>query len=164
MIFSHGTRELVRERVRRFFGGMPRRIQVAALPWRHGYDGQVEMLLVTSCGTGRWVLPKGWPEGGESLSQAAMREAAEEAGVSGTMSDSAVGSYFYTKQLRRGRQWRCQVHVYPLEVTNLADKWQEHKKRSRQWFRPQDAARLVDEPDLGELISRFDGHPKKFAA
>src|SRR5690554_4171964 len=102
MLLSHGTRELVRERVRRFFGGMPRRIQVAALPWRYGKDGQIEVLLVTSRGSGRWVLPKGWPEGRETLTEAARREAAEEAGISGTMSDNALGIYFYTKQLRRG--------------------------------------------------------------
>ncbi|HKT53105.1 MAG TPA: hypothetical protein VJP88_01535, partial [Caulobacteraceae bacterium] len=36
------------------------RLQAAALPWRLTAEGKVEVLLVTSRETRRWVTPKGW--------------------------------------------------------------------------------------------------------
>jgi hypothetical protein len=36
------------------------RTQFAVLPWRLE-KGKVKVCLVTSRGTGRWILPKGWP-------------------------------------------------------------------------------------------------------
>ena len=59
------------------------RIQVAALPWREAGE-DVEIMLITSRDTGRWVLPKGWPEQREKLYEAAAREASEEAGIEGS--------------------------------------------------------------------------------
>ncbi|TWG94163.1 8-oxo-dGTP pyrophosphatase MutT (NUDIX family) [Mesorhizobium sp. J18] len=163
MLISHGTRNTITEHIRRLFGGNPTRIQAAALPWRKTGRG-VEVMLVTSCGTGRWVLPKGWPEGKEPLHNAAAREAGEEAGVKGVIGESEVGRYFYDKEQPSGLPWRCEVHVFPLEVEREAKKWPEMKKRVRKWFRAEQAASLVDEPDLGEIIMRFGNNPRKIAA
>ena len=162
MFITHSRRNRIRERIRRFFGGVPCRVQVAALPWRKTEDG-VEVMLVTSRGTGRWVLPKGWPEKREARHEAAAREAAEEAGIGGGISPREVGRFYYEKQLPSGMRWRCEVSVHPLEVDHVADKWPERKKRKRQWFPLQEAAGLVAEPDLGELIARFGVNPREFA-
>jgi len=164
MFLTHQTRIRVTERLRRLIGGLPCRTQVAALPWRVSKDGSCEVLLVTSRGTGRWVIPKGWPEGSEAFWNAAAREAGEEAGVTGEVAQSALGRFYYDKLLARGRQWRCEVLVYPLQVTDIADRWPEKKKRRRRWFAPEDAARLVNEPDLAEMIGRFAPNPQKTAA
>lgn len=163
MLISHRSRKRLTERLRRFIGGLPRRMQVAALPWRKAGDG-FEILLVTSRGSGRWVLPKGWPEKREQPHQAAAREAAEEAGVDGYTSPTEIGSFYYSKTLPTGMRWQCEVRVFPLEVDTVADKWPERKQRTRRWFAPRDAARLVDEKDLGELIAGFGMNPRKFAA
>jgi len=162
-LISYTTRKQLMERIRTLFGGTPCRLQVAALPWRSGADG-VEVMLVTSRGTGRWVLPKGWPEKDEPLHDAAAREALEEAGISGPVSSGAVGRFYYGKTLQSGMEWRCEVHVFPIEVDDLAQTWPEMKKRKRQWFRAVDAARLVAEPDLAEIIAGFDAHHGKIAA
>jgi 8-oxo-dGTP pyrophosphatase MutT (NUDIX family) len=162
MLISHTTRQTVFDRVRRFFGGLPCRVQAAALPWRLTKDG-VEVMLVTSRGTGRWVLPKGWPENTERLSDAALREAKEEAGLEGGVARDEIGRFYYSKALPNGHQWQCEVHVFPVEVDQVADKWPEMKKRRRQWFRSTDAAKLVSEPDLAELISGFGRNPRQFA-
>jgi 8-oxo-dGTP pyrophosphatase MutT (NUDIX family) len=164
MFLSHGLRRRLKERVRLLFGGLPSRTQVAALPWRRTSDGHFEVMMVTSRGTGRWVLPKGWPEGQEHPYEAAEREAAEEAGVSGSIAHQQIGEYLYHKKLNTGLERRCQVLVFSMEVDQVADKWPERKKRQRRWFRPQDAARLVEEPELGELISSFGINPRKTAA
>lgn len=163
MILSHSTRRRIIDRARQFFGGLPCRVQVAALPWRLKGD-DVEVMLVTSRGTGRWVLPKGWPESAEKLCDAAAREAAEEAGLSGGVSEFEAGRFYYEKVLPSGLEWHCEVHVFPLEVDQVADKWPEMKKRKRRWFRAEDAAKLVAEPDLAELIARFGSNPRQIAA
>ncbi len=163
MVISHSTRNRWFDRLRRMFGGEPCRVQVAALPWRLTERG-VEVMLITSRGTGRWVLPKGWPERAEELCQAAAREAAEEAGLSGSIARTEIGRFYYDKQLETGDEWPCEVRVFPLEVDRVADKWPERKQRRRDWFTPAEAARRVNEPDLGELIASFAMDPRKVPA
>lgn len=164
MLFGPAKRSQLKEKIRRLLGGVPPRVQVAALPWRNTPDGQDEVLLVTSRGTGRWVLPKGWPEKREMLHEAAAREAAEEAGISGETKPDAIGRFYYGKALPSGMNWRCEVRVYPLHVTTIADKWPERKHRTRRWFSPQEAATLVNEAALAELIAGFASNPRKSAA
>lgn len=159
---GHVTRNRIADRVRQLFGGKPCRLQVAALPWRLAPDG-VEVMLITSRDTGRWVLPKGWPEGRELLHNSAAREAAEEAGLDGAISRSDMGSYFYSKVAPSGMEKRCEVLVFPLEVDAVASAWPEKKQRKRKWFPADEAARLVNEQDLGELIGRFASNPRKYA-
>jgi 8-oxo-dGTP pyrophosphatase MutT (NUDIX family) len=163
MLISHAKRNAIFDSVRRMFGAPPARVQAAALPWREGRNG-VEIMLVTSRGTGRWVLPKGWPEGGERLSDAAAREAAEEAGLDGEIAAEEVGRYFYGKALPSGLKRRCEVHVYPLKVAQVAKKWPEKGKRERKWVDPREAAVMVQERDLAEVIAAFCGNPRKFAS
>ncbi|TIM18205.1 MAG: NUDIX domain-containing protein, partial [Mesorhizobium sp.] len=85
MLTTPATHNHLAERVQRLFGTAPCRLQVAALPWRDTKHG-IEIMLITSRDTGRWVLPKGWPEAKELLCEAAAREAGEEAGLRGTIS------------------------------------------------------------------------------
>jgi hypothetical protein len=59
-----------------------RPIQYGALPYREIKSG-VQILLVTSRNTRRWIIPKGWPQSGTPPHRAAAREAFEEAGVVG---------------------------------------------------------------------------------
>ena len=131
-------------------------VQAAALPWRRTGD-RVEILLVTSRATGRWILPKGWQDTDELLYRAAEREAWEEAGIEGTISQRPVGSYFYTKSDSGGR--RCQVQIFPLEVSRVIEKWPEKGIRDRRWLSPSNAARRVAEPALAEIIEAFSGIP-----
>lgn len=154
----------LKESIRRLLGGLPPRLQVAALPWRISAQGEYEILLVTSRGTGRWVLPKGWPEKGELLDEAAAREAAEEAGIAGKMAREEFGRFYYDKTLPSGLNWHCEVIVFALQVEEVADKWPERKRRTRRWFSPQEAAGMVDERDLRALIADFSTNPRKTAA
>ncbi|HMM63568.1 MAG TPA: NUDIX hydrolase [Mesorhizobium sp.] len=151
------------ERMRKLFGTVPRRLQVAALPWRRN-TGAVEVMLITSRDTGRWVLPKGWPEAREPLCEAAAREAREEAGLGGAISPFEAGRYFYAKALSRGLEVPCEVLVFPLRVSDIADRWKEQRQRERRWICSAEAARMVNEPDLGHIIAGFCADPDKFAA
>src|SRR5205085_5647367 len=86
--------------------------QSAALPWRRTGKGDLEVLLITSRETRRWVIPKGWPIKGKSSAKSAAREAFEEAGVTGKVKKSPVGTYAYDKRLKNGRLQRVRVTVF----------------------------------------------------
>lgn len=130
----------------------PRRFQVAALCWRRT-PGGVEILLVTSRDSGRWVLPKGWPMRGLSAPGTALEEAWEEAGVlPATDPPRRIGRYRYDKRLKDGLPVDTEVDVYAVPVADLADTFPETDRRTRRWMAPDEAARAVDEPSLKSLL------------
>ena len=132
------------------------RRQVAALPWRRGANG-LEILLVTSRETRRWVTPKGGRMPGKTDAEAAAEEALEEAGVEGAVVPEPLGTFRYLKMLkRRAARW-CVVSVYALEVRVEHDDWHERGQRERLWVSQDEAVRRVDEPDLKALIGAFKG-------
>ena len=126
--------------------------QVAALPVRRDDGGRLRVLLVTSRDTGRWVVPKGWPMEGLDPWEAAAVEALEEAGAEGAITAAPIGTYAYGKRLEDDAVLPCRVTVYPLRVTRLRDRWKEAKERKRRWFDPDEAAKRVDEPELGVIL------------
>ena len=149
------------ERVRRLFGTSPCRLQVAALPWRNTENG-VEIMLITSRDTGRWVLPKGWPEAREPLCEAAAREAGEEAGLRGKHLPFR-GRPLFLRQgtgVRRGSALRSAG--VPDAGRKVADRWKEKRARTRKWVNSAEAVRMVNEPDLCQIIADFCADPDKF--
>ncbi len=133
----------------------PRRLQVAALCFRETGDGR-EVLLITSRDTGRWVLPKGWPMAGKTSAESAAQEAWEEAGVrTGRFEDRPIGRYDYDKRHDNGTSEPLETLVYALEVEELLDEFPEMHERRRNWVPPAEAATLVDEPQLRDLLKRF---------
>src|ERR1700730_1862686 len=128
------------------------RIQYAALPFRRRDNFKTEVMLVTSRGTGRWIIPKGWPMKRKAPYAAAAREALEEAGVVGQIGKEPIGSFSHKKLLKEGQVVVCEVQVFPLEVTRQRKTWPEKGKREVQWFSRAEAARTVQEPVLGKMI------------
>ena len=132
------------------------RTQFGALCWRRK-GKQVEVLLITSRDTGRWLLPKGWPIEGLGGAGAAAREAFEEAGVEGEIGEEPLGYYAYVKtgvrQGKRREDLPCVVAVYPLRVRKLLDRFPERRERRRKWFSAAKAAQKVAEPELRALIA-----------
>lgn len=131
------------------------RQQVAALPVRLTEGGQIEVLLVTSRDSRRWIIPKGWPMKGKKRHEAAAIEAEEEAGVLGTIQSKALGHYIYSKQQADGQVFECRVAVYALNVTKELADWAEKGQRDIQWVSSEIAADLVLEPDLSSLLQKI---------
>jgi 8-oxo-dGTP pyrophosphatase MutT (NUDIX family) len=125
--------------------------QVGALPVRRR-GGALEVLLVTSRETKRWVIPKGWPMDDLAPWDAARREAFEEAGVGGTIRRRPLGFYRYGKIKRHDIVLPCRVQVFRLAVEAQWAQWPEGHERSRLWLTLTEAAKRVAEPELKALI------------
>lgn len=115
----------------------------------------LEILMITSRETRRWVIPKGGRMAGKSDPQAAAIEAMEEAGVQGEIEQTAVGTFRYAKRLKSGDERMCIVSVFPLKVLIQLGAWPEAAERDRRWMSVEDAAGSVMEPDLSDLIRAF---------
>jgi 8-oxo-dGTP pyrophosphatase MutT (NUDIX family) len=135
--------------------GESRGIQYAALPYRKRADGRVEVMLVTSRGTRRWVIPKGWPMKGRKPHAAAAREALEEAGLVGQVGKEPIGSYSYDKRLKGGMAIPCRVDVFPFAVKSQRKRWPEKGERSAKWFSPEEAAEAVEENELRDIFRKL---------
>jgi 8-oxo-dGTP pyrophosphatase MutT (NUDIX family) len=133
---------------------MQARKQFGALPWRFTGQG-IEVLLITSRETRRWVIPKGWPIPGLTPPQAAAREAFEEAGVGGQVSKKPLGQFEYDKRLGNGQTQRCEVTVYGLEQMIQHPQWPEQSERQTKWFPVPEAANAVQEAGLAKIIRRL---------
>jgi len=125
-------------------------LQSAVIPFRRR-EGQLEVLLITSSSSKRWVIPKGYKEPELSPRESAAREALEEAGIEGPVSGEAVGSYAYEKGGAL-----CRVRVFTMAVEVIHDRWQESYRR-RRWLDVREAVRRVDEKGLKRLIRALPG-------
>ena len=128
--------------------------QYAALPFRV-VDGQMQILLVTSRETKRWILPKGRPEKKLRAPFVAAQEAFEEAGVAGNISLKAIGAFPSFKRLPSGEEIPTRVRVFLLEVVTEYDQWPEQDQRQRQWVTIPQAIAMVGEPDLAAFLGEI---------
>ncbi len=136
--------------------------QVAALPLRRTKKGAVEILLITSRTTGRWIIPKGWPSKRIKDHKAAAREAQQEAGVKGKIKPKAIGRYRYVKP-ELGEGAPIDVAVFLLSVRKQWKRWPEKRERRRAWFDVLDAACRIAEPELSSLIGALQKLSKSAA-
>lgn len=134
------------------------RTQYAALPVTVK-DGQPLVMLITSRETRRWIIPKGWPEKKTKPYDVAAQEAFEEAGLVGRVEERPFGTFQYEKRLRSGRTTTCVVKVYRLEVERELDDWPEKGERERRWMAPDEAALLISEAGLVDLLRSLATFP-----
>ena len=138
------------------------RQQYAAVCFRYGGNGDdIEILLVTSRTTQRWIIPRGWPMKRKKPHEAAAIEAWEEAGVRGRVRKAAIGRYTYLKMLDNGDVVPCMVDVFQIEVTGAETRFKERGERLVEWVRPDEAARRVREIELKSLLVDFKPKSKR---
>lgn len=132
----------------------PVHAQLAALCWRKANGGR-EVLLVTSS-TGRWILPKGWPINGLHPGDAALVEAWEEAGVKkGKVTRKPLGAFLGAKRSLAGDDEPSVTKVFAVKVEQTVTDYPEADRRDRIWVSPAQAAELVDEDGLREILRAF---------
>jgi len=152
--FSRGMR--TRKAIRRARKGKSL-TQVGVLAYRRARSGALELLLVTTRSTRRFMIPKGWRMKGKSEVRSACEEAREEAGVVGSPERSPIGTFQYWKRLRAAFV-PITVKVFAMEVESELAEWRERGERSRAWLAPEQAAALVDEPALSAILLGASQH------
>lgn len=133
--------------------GVTIRPQVGALPVRFDEDGTLEVLLITSRRSGKWIIPKGNLMKRLAPHHAAAREAFEEAGAVGPIEGRPRGSYRHRKRKPR-RQLRCRVAVYVMAVEQRLERFPEREERAVRWFTVDDARGVIRNRRLRELVAR----------
>ena len=130
--------------------------QFGALPYRIDESAGLQILLVTSRDTGRWVVPKGNPMAFREGHETAAEEAYEEAGIRGAIAAEPIGSFRYRKRRRLLPAVNAEVRLFPMRVEQMLDEWPEAHQRRRQWFTRKEAAEAVAEGGLKRLILGFE--------
>jgi 8-oxo-dGTP pyrophosphatase MutT (NUDIX family) len=112
--------------------------KACAVPFRRR-NGSVEFCVVSSRrNNDRWTFPKGSVEADETVREAALKEAHEEAGIRGRLVGDSLGAYEIAKY---GRALR--VAVFLMEVQAEDATWLESDERERRWVGPQEARVLL---------------------
>jgi 8-oxo-dGTP pyrophosphatase MutT (NUDIX family) len=132
--------------------------QVAVLPVRRGHDG-LEVCLIRRKDSGKWGIPKGFIDRGDTPEQAALTEALEEAGVKGQILGDAIGTYDYKKW----QTWLT-VAVYLMEVLEEQERWREIRFRERAWRSPEEAVELLSSHPVQTLWDRVTERLTKWPA
>jgi 8-oxo-dGTP pyrophosphatase MutT (NUDIX family) len=134
--------------------------QAGAIPFK--FDaGALRVLLITTRGTGKWVIPKGWIEPGASAAQAAAQEAYEEAGITGLIGEAPLGTFTYRKRLGSGARKPAVVEVFALQVEKQRKNWPERGERRFKWVDIQAACSLIEYPGMPPLfqtLAELHGH------
>jgi 8-oxo-dGTP pyrophosphatase MutT (NUDIX family) len=132
------------------------RQQVGAICFRTVGNGDaIEILVITTRGSRRWAVPKGWPMRKKKPHEAAATEAWEEAGVRGKVGKTTVGRYTYLKWLDDGDVAPCIVDLFQIEVDTVSDTFKERGERELAWVTPDEAARRVREIELKSILVEF---------
>ncbi len=130
-------------------------VQYGALPYRRTLNGTLEIMLITTKRSRRWIIPKGDPIKGLKPAKSAAREAFEEAGIRGSIGEKSIGAFRFQKTLDSAPNVLCEVKVYPLNVKQQMREWPEASQRTARWFDPAEAQAAVKDAGLRALIARF---------
>ncbi|AGF74532.1 NUDIX hydrolase [Bartonella australis AUST/NH1] len=129
-------------------------LQVGALIYRVK-NGILEFLLITSRGSGRWVIPKGWPISRQSFSQTVLQEAFEEAGIRGIVDTFPIGTYEYEKLDLRKKNSKFCVYVFSVLYLHQEKEWPEQNQRTYEWVTALEAAGRISEPKLKKILLQY---------
>jgi len=124
--------------------------QSGVIPYRRK-DGELQILLITSLKSKRWILPKGYIEFNLSPFESAKKEAYEEAGVTGANETVEVGSLKMKRPIGL-----CNIIIYSMEVLEVLDDYPEKDLRKRKWFSVKEAAENISFPEVSEMILQLE--------
>src|SRR5579864_6852249 len=117
-------------------------LQVAAVCYRRRGTA-IEFLLVNTNGGNKWTFPKGSTDAGLSHSQAAEREAAEEAGATGIIEPRHFHLYLHSKGVfwQPGGVQEYVIKAFLMEVLRTGEPHEDG--RDPTWFSADEARRIL---------------------
>jgi 8-oxo-dGTP pyrophosphatase MutT (NUDIX family) len=120
--------------------------QAGAIVYRRDDDGLHILLVRARRNPNDWIFPKGHIEEGETAAEAAVREAEEEAGVTGRVVSALWPAITFESG---GRQVR--VHYYLVAFT---DEMARTEEREREWLTPPEALERLTHATARMLLER----------
>ena len=135
-----------------------REVSAGGLIWRRRSDGSISVVLVRPAGRSTWVLPKGHLEEGETVAQAATREAREETGLTvGQIEPLGEISYVYSSRERNGAALTRifkRVHFFLMEHTGGDTSAHDSETDEVAWLSFDEALTRATHPSEQELIAK----------
>lgn len=119
--------------------------------YRFGDGGRLEVLLIEDA-KGRWTLPKGHVEPGETYRQTAEREIREETGLESVEVGPGICQVQF--QYRRGPALILMtLHLFVIQALGQTDKTKkEDWIRSLRWVSVAEALELIDYEDICRAV------------
>ena len=123
--------------------------QSGAVPIQFQNDEPM-FLVINNLNRTRWLVPKGIVEEGLTLAETAVKEAMEEAGITGEILAQPLGVYTY-------RKWDdvCSVDLFILFVKKIYDTWEEDNFRERRWINWMEFLEIVDKRIPRSLLDKI---------
>jgi periplasmic divalent cation tolerance protein len=119
----------------------------------------VEVALIHT--RGRWGLPKGHVEPGESSEQAALREVREETGIEGRVARKLGEIRYSYREKRAGQQEQVKinkrVHFYLLRYLRGDVRDHDHEVDEARWFPIDEALRSLRFATERKMVNRAKG-------
>ncbi|KAK8473300.1 hypothetical protein PHAVU_001G099800 [Phaseolus vulgaris] len=118
----------------------------------------IEVLMISSPKRDDLVFPKGGWEDDETVTEAACREALEEAGVKGILREIPLGIWEFRSKSSQdlcSMEGGCRGYMFALEVTEELETWPEQNNRARQWLNIKEAFRLSRYDWMSNALEAF---------
>jgi len=140
--------------------------EIAALPWRIGSEGTLEILLLHSPQDDIWAVPNEPYSRSATEVHAAESAAFRHAGVAGRVGAKRLGTYWRSRVVANGGYDHDSVCVFGLHVFGTLVSWPSETRVARRWMSLTEATALVADSGLADLLatvaSRSSGqHPQE---
>jgi 8-oxo-dGTP diphosphatase len=130
-------------------------VSAGGVPFRLS-DNAIEVALIRTAAEGRWQLPKGIIDPGETPEQAAIREVREEAGINCELLEpvEVIEYWFYGNFDGTRKRYHKKVHFYLMRFLdgNIAD--HDHEVVEVRWVDLNTAEKMLAFKSEKELVAK----------
>ncbi|HQU93835.1 MAG TPA: NUDIX hydrolase [Pyrinomonadaceae bacterium] len=119
-------------------------------------DGRIEIVVIKTSSEGRWQLPKGMIDPGETAEIAALREVHEEAGITCEIIEpiDVIEYWFVAAFDGPTKRYHKKVHFYLMKYLNGDVNDHDHEVVEARWVTIVEASRMLAFDTERELIEK----------